>query len=56
MLVDGRLTYEGGQEIVIELGLFGRAFRNNQGSTRKINVLDLVDIISVRDGNLARGG
>ena len=56
MLVNGRATYERGQEIIVVLGLFGREFRNNKGSTWKNSVLDLVDIISVRDGNPARGG
>ena len=56
MLVDGRLTYEGGQEIIIVSRLPGRGFLNNRGSTWKIDVLDLRDNISVRDGNPARDG
>ena len=56
MLVNGRMTYKIGQEITVVLRSSGRAFLDNRGSTWKIDALDLVENISVRDISPARDG
>ena len=68
MLVSGSSTNEGGQEIIVGVTVSnplggtrctrstGIGLTVNRGRKWKIRVVDLVDTISVRDRNLARGG
>ena len=68
MLVSGSSTNESGQGIIVEVMVSnplrgqrctrspGKVFTDNRGRKWKNEVVDLGDIISVRDRNPARGG